>query len=355
MHQDEIIAFNDRMYDHAWVSLQQLLKPLHERAGLVACLRALLALSVDRGFIQDDLEDVVHFTVVAQAPPRLPFAAQFNPRRALRHRGAGRHRPPPGRTSVHDNAFLARDNVKWQQCGLELAYELEVCNRAFHVWPNPFPFHPTHMIAATRAPELQHWRQPCSVDQIIEELCTLALALPGFIVLFNGPGAGASIPTWFHYHLFERWPDHRLCLEDAVRRQDAGDRHWLVEGYPVPVVAIRCQDAQRTEHAIQLVSQWTGSYGRAATMNLIATRGESPGDGVTLLFCPRDRTRCRVPGFSGHVGGLEILGEIVLSSSEDKARLDRGEIDADLVNMILASVQAESFPEFYHAFRAQVA
>lgn len=44
-------------------------------------------------------------------------------------------------------------------------------------------------------------------------------------------------------------------------------------------------------------------------------------------------------GWGGLIGGLEVLGEIVLSSETDKAWLDPGEIDYFRLSTTLASVR----------------
>ena len=59
---------------------------------------------------------------------------------------------------------------------------------------------------------------------------------------------------------------------------------------------------------------------------------------MALYFVPRDRTKSKAEGFSGLIGGLEVLGEIVLSSPNDKARLSSGQIDYFTLEAALASV-----------------
>ena len=59
---------------------------------------------------------------------------------------------------------------------------------------------------------------------------------------------------------------------------------------------------------------------------------------VALYFVPRDRAKSQAEGYSGLIGGLEVLGEIVLSSPEEKARLSDGRIDYFTLEAALASV-----------------
>ena len=44
---------------------------------------------------------------------------------------------------------------------------------------------------------------------------------------------------------------------------------------------------------------------------------------------------------SGFIGSLEVLGELVFSSEDEKQRLERGEVDYHTVQRILASVRIE--------------
>ncbi len=73
------------------------------------------------------------------------------------------------------------------------------------------------------------------------------------------------------------------------------------------------------------------------TANFIASRNANDND-VTLFFVVRDRAKSKAEGFSGLMGGLEVLGEIVLSSPEEKARLDDGQIDYFAVDTALSSL-----------------
>ena len=55
-----------------------------------------------------------------------------------------------------------------------------------------------------------------------------------------------------------------------------------------------------------------------------------PEDTVSLYFIPRDRNKARFTALSGLIGGLEVLGELVFSSEEDKKLLDRDHVNYSL-------------------------
>ena len=73
--------------------------------------------------------------------------------------------------------------------------------------------------------------------------------------------------------------------------------------------------------------------------NFIAAADGREG-AVSLYFVPRDRAKSRWNGVDGLVGGLEILGELVFSSDENRKLLDSGAIDYFYVENALASVRA---------------
>jgi hypothetical protein len=79
------------------------------------------------------------------------------------------------------------------------------------------------------------------------------------------------------------------------------------------------------------------------TANVIATA--DPDGIVTLYFVPRDRGMARGTGMSGLVGGLEVLGELVFSSGEERQILDNGAMDYFAVETILGSVRTPLFTD----------
>jgi hypothetical protein len=88
-------------------------------------------------------------------------------------------------------------------------------------------------------------------------------------------------------------------------------------------------------------------------MNLMATTAGCEHGETIVYFCPRDRRNARVPGFSGAVGGLEILGEMLAYSETDKHRIDCGQINAQYVENVLRSVRAEGFERFFLSYVAK--
>jgi hypothetical protein len=76
------------------------------------------------------------------------------------------------------------------------------------------------------------------------------------------------------------------------------------------------------------MAQWgerNGARIEGLSANLIAVRG-SDDDRTTLYFVPRDRGKAVVDGYSSLAGGIEALGEIVLTSPRAAEHLSKGSI-----------------------------
>ena len=85
--------------------------------------------------------------------PTRSFSAQYNPVRALRFEGAG----TPGTGAIHDGCFLCRDNIQWQQGGVEMGCEIDVDSTPYIAWMNPYPLMPLHCVIASSDHIPQAW------------------------------------------------------------------------------------------------------------------------------------------------------------------------------------------------------
>ena len=65
------------------------------------------------------------------------------------------------------------------------------------------------------------------------------------------------------------------------------------------------------------------------------------GESVTLYFIPRDKEKQFWNGGKGIVGGLEILGELVMASDDERAMVEKGNIDYFFINTALSNVSAQ--------------
>ncbi len=347
-----------------WSAFNETLAALAAERGLPAAFDALYLQQKEAGFIRDDLAAVERHSFFHEKDPGRFFRAQYNPRRAARFQGAGRKTPPPHVAPVHGGCFLCRENIRWQQGGRQLGYDMRQNGGAYRALMNPFPLMPHHVVIATEAHRPQEWRlngrAPDAPMPLIRDLVGFAARLPGYVGFYNGVGAGASIPSHMHFQFFRR-PEDRgeeredvslFPLEVAARRprKPLTGTDGQIADYPLAVVV--WQGAPET--VIEAASRWLLDWAERnaprlarLTGNFIAIRETTAEQvpGVSLYFVARDREKPRPEGFSGLVGGLEAMGEVVLSSAEEKARLDAGQITYDTIWEILAGVRTDLFPD----------
>ncbi len=343
-------------YDSAWTELNAALRNTEAAVGLGGAVGALEENQRQTGFIKDQLSGVERFVFQHPDHPSCYFRVQFNAKRLARFNGAGVSAPPEGVIAAHDGCFLCRDNVIWQQQGAELGYELNVNGKAFHAWMNPFPLLPSHVVVASSVHETQEWafapEGGQDIKRVVSDLVALAARMPNFLGFYNGVNAGASIPGHLHYQFFERPPacpigGTAFPLEAKLRNLTSdGDIPAIETEYPVPVAKWSGDPQTISEGAGRWIDHWAALNEQRIlrlTANIIVAAQD--GGDVDLYFVPRDRTRPRGETMSGLVGGLEVLGEVVMSTPEERQALDGGEIDFFTVEQILASVRTPLFAE----------
>ena len=123
-----------------------------------------------------------------------------------------------------------------------------------------------------------------------------------FRVLYNGPGAGASIPWHLHYQITTApMPIERL----GVGREDL---------YPLTVHRFPVHN-HGVERAHAAVEEWLQGDTENRSANIMAA---TPGGEPWIFFFPRDRRRANAPG-KGLIGGFEVAGDFVLSAPHEEA------------------------------------
>ncbi len=338
-------------YDTAWSELNARLRGIENGGGgLGEALAELKIHQQHTGFIKDSREDVERHNFFHPEDSSRFFTIQYNPKRALRLNGSGVTMPPSGIKVKNDGCFLCRDNIQWQQSGKQLGYEVHVGETPYFAWMNPFPLMPTHAVIATEAHTSQEWGFKYDMrrgkSMILNDLVELASRMPGYVGFYNGVDAGASIPGHMHLHFCQRPEGHEFPLERAARVYESCDQDvCLLTRYPVSAAVWRGDPAEVVRAASSWVFQWT-KRNRARlsrlTGNFIASK-QGPGDQVSLYFVPRDRSKSRASGMGGLVGGLEILGEVVFSSPEEKKLLDDGGVDYFTLESYLVRVYTPMF------------
>jgi hypothetical protein len=145
-----------------------------------------------------------------------------------------------------------------------------------------------------------------------------------------------------HYHFFKR-PEDLPVFPLEVRLRDyhsPANTPVIVTDYPLPVVKWSGAPSAIGDAASRWVNEWAernASRIHGLTANIIVS---AKLDGtVTLCLVPRDRTRPCGEGVSGLTGGLEVLGEIVLSTTQERHLIDSGAISYFFLENVLRSVR----------------
>jgi hypothetical protein len=256
---------------------------------------------------------------------------------------------------VNGGCFLCRDNIQWQQRGIELGYDLRTSSTSYITWTNPFPLMPTHVTIAKTEHEPQSWigntleesRQ--RIEAILRDFLEITGRLPGFIGFYNGEGAGATIPGHFHFQFFER-PEGRepFPLEQAAAQATKPPVVLHGNRYPITTLYFREDREAIVDRAATWGAAWTEVYENdpALSANVIAMVDTTTRDAFHLFFVPRNRHYSHAPGMIGLIGGLEVLGELVFSSDTERQSVDMGRFDYHSARLTLGAVEAPGVGEF---------
>lgn len=342
------------VYEQTWTELNERLREVEaNRGGLEAALAELETHQRETGFIKDDLTSVERHVLRHPRDPAREFRAQYNPKRAKRFDGSGVRTPPANVKSLNGGCFLCRENIRWQQQHAQVGFEINMTGDVYHAWMNPFPLLPNHVVIAEEDHISQEWdaggkRQGgVTLSRLLGDLCEIARYLPNHIGFYNGVDAGASIPGHLHFQFCRRRPDEpAFPLEGRPFAPAEAAGPDLAVDYPVQVARWRGAVSEVVAEATEWIGRWierNASRHAVLSSNFIAA-----GDGqhqVTLYFVPRDRRKPRWNEHFGLVGGLELLGEMVFSSEEDKAMLDGGAVDYFYVERALERVRTPLFED----------
>ncbi len=336
------------VYDLAWSELNARLRETETGVGgLTAALAELEIHQRETGFIQDDLSGVQRHVFCHPNEPDRFFRVQYNSKRALRFNGSGVATPPTGTDDVNDGCFLCRENIRWQQKLAQVGFEIRMTGDEFHAWMNPFPLMPNHVVIATDEHVTQEWDVDdtggADLTCLLFDLCNMATRMPGHVGFYNGVDAGASNPGHLHFQFFRR-PDEGpgFPLESwAFEAPSSGKMPASARDYPLPVARWQGGIGEVVDMATAWIRLWITSnrdHIKRLSSNFIASADGYEG-AVSLYFVPRDRAKARWNGVDGFVGGLEILGELVFTSDDQRKLLDSGAVDYFYVENALASVR----------------
>jgi hypothetical protein len=346
--------FNAQQYEAFRRALKQELDIVRERQGLPAALRSLMHQQLDQGFL-NDMTALQRYRITHPTDHSKDFFVQYNPRRAERNEGAGRHVAPKGVRSVNGGCYLCIENIRWQQCGLEVGYDLEANGRDYIAWMNPFPLMPVHTIVAKRQHQAQSWVDEngqvsgANVEQCLEDFLTFTAHLPGFIGLYNGDGAGASIPGHMHFQFFQRPHGQVFPLERAVAKGKTEFPQIMMEAqYPITTLYFHGERSSVISEAAEWLCQWLcfEDNDQSLSANVIATHDASNPEVFHLFLTLRNKMLSHAPGLAGMIAGLEVLGELVFTTELERQQLTTARVDYQYFERALAAVEPPRIREF---------
>ena len=336
-------------YEISWSNLNAKLQSIAMTSGgLSAALDELEIHQRESGFIQDDLQNVRRLVFGHPTNTDLNFRVQLNPKRAQRHGGAGVAHPPPGEESLNNGCFLCRENIRWQQGQRQIGFEIEASGGIYYAWMNPFPLLPNHVVVAsqTHIPQglqlFSNKSEDLKLERVLTDLCETAKQLPNHVGFYNGIGAGASIPGHLHFQFFRRAPEApKFPLEERLFQETkSDDAPDFILDYPISVVRWRGQLTEVVLKARDWITRWASVNDfeqERLTANFVATFSNEC-DELNLYFVPRHRDKQFWNGDKGIVGGLEVLGELVMASSDECALVENGTVDYGFIENALSFV-----------------
>ena len=339
--------FDNDQYRHAWRSLNRILRRVEAKHDdLGEALEALYAHQLASGFVRDDLSDIKRYVVAHPEEPDNTLLIQFNPKRAQRFHGNGKKSPPAGQVVENAGCFLCPSNIAWQQDGAELGYDLELNDRKYIAWINPFPLAPAHAIVAspTHRPQAWHPEEDGSmpIGDLIADLAALVSRASGYLGFYNGIDAGASIPGHLHFQCFRRPDNHPPFPIEKITAAHDDSAGEFAEGYPVTFTYWRGRENVVVPQAVTWARAWykrNRTHSASLSANIMAINHADTGE-ISLYFVPRTRA-----GDNGdaapRLGGLEMLGELVFSSAEEKRQIDSGQMDYFALERILAHARSD--------------
>ena len=225
---------------------------------------------------------------------------------ALEHRGilnrdrdeSKLHRDPRDPHGRH--CFLCASNIR--ECHpKEVLIPLRLAGQPYYAGANFAWIERDHYTVMTA----DHVDQLYS-HHVLEAMLDLHWQTEGrFRVLFNGPGAGATIPWHRHYQITTA----SMPIEDLAEGCEGA--------YPTLVWRFRLADGG-SDGANAAAIRWLEADTTNHTLNLLIS---GPVDDVRIYVFPRDQRRAKATN-KGLVGGFEVAGDFVLSAPGEKWAFD---------------------------------
>lgn len=270
--------------------------------------------------------------------PGYEIAVQFNPGRIVSSAAkvdAGSIKARP--------CFLCEENRPPEQRGLPFGSD-------YIILVNPFPIFRRHLTIVYRK------HTPQSIEGNFASMLSMAEALPGWIIFYNGPQCGASAPDHLHFQAGNRGflpvekdtGNPRLCSTVA---SSEGVELRLWSSYGRGMLTLTGSDSEALDTA------FTRFYRRfAATqterpepmLNILAYRS---GERWTLHIIPRKlhRPSCYFAGEAGRIllspASVDMGGVFITPREEDYNKLTAADINSILEEVCLSDGEIKSLTE----------
>lgn len=143
-----------------------------------------------------------------------------------------------------------------------------------------------------------------------------------FRILFNGNGAGATIPWHLHYQITTT----PMPIESLTPGKEAN----------YPTIVHRCPlNDNGFENAHTAADAWIKKDPENHTINVLIS---GTGDQATIWIFPRDQRRAKATN-KGLVGGFEVAGDFVLSAPAEREPFETS--DAQTARDILQQIRPQ--------------
>lgn len=230
------------------------------------------------------------------------------------------------RTSIGRRpCFLCVENMPREQEGVEF-------DSAFTIYCNPYPIVNHHLTIVHR----EH--RPQRIAGQLANMLDLALALPGYFIIYNGPECGASAPDHLHFQAGSRdlFP---------IETDTADLSGPAIPNYGRNVFLFRGPDQapllDQIEHVIRLLSAVTGRA-EEPLINIAAFHDTKPG--WTVYLFPRGKHRPEVfhtGEFTVSPASIDLCGIFVVPLEKDFDRISGKDIAAIYREVTLPAGQLE--------------
>ncbi len=223
-------------------------------------------------------------------------------------------RDPNGR-----HCFLCEKNIR--ECHpLELLVPMQLAGRDYFAGANFAWIEPDHFTIMTA----EHTDQVYSRHSLDAAIAFIEQTEGRFRLLFNGEGAGATIPWHFHFQVTTQpMPIESIHIE-------------RLDQYPTRVLYFEpSSTGSQTDAAHHAIDRWLGKDPQNNSVNLLLTGEEGR---LRLFICPRDKRRSKAEN-KGLVGGFEVAGDFVLSAPKEESTFRN--CSAETAKTILRQVKPE--------------